>query len=670
MGATVSRVSCIAMVCVVAAVGGLAGGQIETDSRGRVLGIRDGGEFLGARTDVYIVGHNWTGIRRIGHAESVRFEPGRPARWEGRLTRPEGGTARLEQTLDVAQGRFAVAVTAEADLDVQGVYLFVHVPVEPFRGGVVALDRAGGQPLTAVLPPEHAVTRFLDADAGRAARMRSSNGLQQLTLRLDRALPMQVQDGREWGSQQYDVFVRFHTGPLRAGQTARLTYDLAAKLVADTAPATLTLDASRAAYRFDGFGGNYVYGIGDPHTAHHLENLSIGWGRVGMSLHEWEPQNDNDDPAATDWAYFEGRDGDNSQVRREFRIAQELQRRGVPYAVSIWRVPAWMCTDPDTPADARQRRQIAPERMDELLESITAYLLHAKRKYGVEPDFLSFNEPELGVRVLLTAEEHADMLRRIGDRFQAAGLKTKLLLGDVAGRERYDYVQTALADPQAMRHVGAVAFHSWQRGPEHYEAWAQTAERLGLPLLVTEYGADPGAWEDGSFRTFRYALDEVRMVQELLLGARPQGLLIWELTSDYALTEPRRAADGATEWLPTHRFTFSRHFFNLTPRPGWALPISSDHPQVLATVFASADPAGSASPEGVAYVLHVANLASARAITIRGLPPDITSLRMVRSGETEALADAGTVPVHAGAVTIEVPALSLVTLSSPPPRGR
>jgi hypothetical protein len=68
--------------------------------------------------------------------------------------------------------------------------------------------------------------------------------------------------------------------------------------------------------------------------------------------------------------------------------------------------------------------------MGALVNSIVRYLQYARQQYGAEPDLFSFNEANIGIDVLLTAEEHRDMIKRLGAAFEQNGLKTRLLLGD------------------------------------------------------------------------------------------------------------------------------------------------------------------------------------------------------------------------------------------------
>ena len=65
-------------------------------------------------------------------------------------------------------------------------------------------------------------------------------------------------------------------------------------------------------------------------------------------------------------------------------------------------------------------------------------------------------------------------------------------------------------------------------------------EWLGLPLLVTEMGADASAYYTRSYDRYEYGLREARMAQELLSYARPQGAEYWEFTDDSVLVAHER----------------------------------------------------------------------------------------------------------------------------------
>jgi O-glycosyl hydrolase len=404
--------------------------------------------------------------------------------------------------------------------------------------------------------------------------------------------------------------------------------------------------------------------VESPVSQYTLDNLKVAWARTEMKLHHWAGPNDGNSPDQIDWETLKQRDKPDSRLRRDFLWMQQLQNRGIPYVISIWQLPDWLYAEANSDArkDSTSARRLAPQKWPELLGGIGTYLLYAKKQYGVEPDLFSFNEPDYGVRVKLTGEEHRDAIIRIGRHLEKLRLKTRMLLADVASaRVPQEYLKPTISDPNAMKYVGAVAFHSWGGArPEQYAAWGDTAEKLKLPLLVAEVGVDAdwhtvSAWRD----THYYALKEVAMYQELLLHARPQGTMQWELTEDYSTVGKERDA-GGWKFTPKKRFWFLKHFFNLTPARSDALATGSSNAKVLVTAFRgkqSSDPA---------YTVHVANLGASRGVTIRGLPEGIAALNVVRTGETESFQALPAVKADKGVLRLDLPPQSLTTLTTMP----
>lgn len=655
----------IASSCVVWSAAAVVGAEARTDANGRIVALEIEGEPIDIRTNLRVPLAGWRSLPSLDHATGVkRSEVGGRRTWRGRIEMGKGAWYRYEQTISPGDGalRLSYRVTADADVKTEGVFFWLDLPVRVFGGGSCELSRGQAVIERATMPEEPARPRhFARADAD-GITITAGRGTPRLRLELDKVCHVTVQDNREWNTPTYSAFVRFPESPLARGQSAALDVVLRLSGRADHSPATLTLDARAKRYRLDGFGGNYCFGIESPVTRYTLDNLRVAWARTEMTLPEWEPRNDNDSPTRTDWGFLEGRDRPGTNLRREFLLAQDIQRRGIPYSITIWHLPEWLYEKPRTDGKRPNRRRIHPGKWDELLECVGTYLVHARKQYGVEPDLFSFNEANIGVRVLLTPEEHRTAIKRIGAHLEGLGLKTRMLLADATGpRGTHTYAGPAAGDPEAMRYVGAVGFHSWGGAtPEQYGAWGDLADRLELPLLVTELGVDAGAWRGRRYRSFHYGLSEVRMYQELLLHARPRGTMQWEFTSDYGMVDTERDDAGDEKLVPHVRFWFVKHFCDLTPPNGAALSTRSGHAAVLFTAFE-----GRAGQKTV-YTLHIANMAASRPVTIRGIPAGIKELRAVRTGRGEAFKELGPVAVHGGVVKTALAPQSLLTLTTMP----
>lgn len=635
-----------------------ASAQTAVTSRsGRISAMNCAGEYLPIQTNLVVPLKGWSGQRSLSDAQRPRsvHEEGKTT-WSGSIPMAPGKAYRFEQSLHDVDSTVTleVRVTADVDIATEGVYFWLDVPIKLFAGGVCRIDD-GSTPQSTILPVEKPAQRhFARGTAGRLI-IAAPNDRARLELTLDRPLPVTVQDTREWGGATYSAFFRLAPS-LKTHETVAAKIAMKLTGAPDTTPAHLTLDANKVRYAFDGFGGNYCFGIESPVTQYTLSNLKVAWARTEMSLALWEPENDNESPDATNWEAFQRRDAPDSRLRHEWLLMKQIQDKGIPYVISAWRMPRWL-TEPAGRGPESRTRRLRAEMWPEMLEAVGSYLVYAKEHYGVEPDLFSFNEANIGVDLLLSPEEHREMIKRLGAHLKKLGLKTRMLLGDTASaRGTHTYCLPAANDPEAMQYVGAVAFHSWGgASPEDYRAWADLADRLKLPLLDTELGVDAGAYRDRSYDSFFYATREVEMYQDVILHARVRGTQQWEFTNDYSIVHERKDAAGKSVIEPTVRFHFVKHFCNLTPRGSEVLATASDHPRVSLTAFRGKD--------GV-LTLHVANLGAGRKATITGIPAGVRSLRAIRTSQTEGFHELLAFQPHDGVLELQLAPQSLVTLTT------
>ena len=637
-----------------------ANAQTAVTSRsGRITALNCAGDFLPIQTNLVVPLKGWNAQHSLVDVRGLHaVRQGDKTTWSGSLPLAPGKAYRFEEILHDS-GRtltLEVRVTAEADIATEGVFFWLDVPIKLFAGGDCRFAD-GKAPRSVVFPLEKPAQRhFAQGTVGRLVLAAPKDRV-RLDLTLDPPFPVTVQDTREWGGGTYSAFFRL-APPLKTGETtaAKITMKLVG--TPDTTAAHLTLDAKGVRNRFDGFGGNYCFAIESPATQYTLDHLQVAWARTEMSLALWEPENDNDSPNEINWEALKRGDTPDSRLRREWLLMKQIQNKGIPYVISAWRMPRWL-TEPTGRRTESGSRRLRPEMWPEMLESVGSYLLYAKEHYGVEPILFSFNEANIGVDLLLTAEEHHQMIKRLGAHLKTLGLKTKMLLGDTgSARGTHAYCLPTANDPEAMQYVGAVAFHSWGgASAEDYRAWADLADRLNLPLLDTEVGVDAGAWRDRSYDSFFYALREVEMYQDIILQARVRGTQQWEFTNDYSLVHEKKDAAGKSVIEPTVRFHFVKQFCNLTPHGSDVLTTTSDHPRVRLTAFRG--------KEGV-LSLHVANLGASRKATIIGIPAEVRRLRAIRTSQNEGFQELAEVRPRRGIVELELAPQSLLTLTTMP----
>ncbi len=423
------------------------------DGTGQITALNVDGEVLDVQIGYRIPLTGWSRSLVPGDAQRVRTtRDGQRTAWTGRLPFGPGASCAVQQVIEERDGAVTVQMkfTADSVIDSEGIFFWIDIPIRQFAGGVCALRQEDGTVRSADFPSEKPEQRHFLRTTADGIVMTSPTKDVTMDIAFDRAIDITAQDTREWHGAEYSVFCRLAPS-LEKGESASIQATIRPQVRADTSPASLTLRANTTRYRLDGFGGNYCFGIESPVTQYTLRNLRVAWARTEMTPHEWEPENDNDSPDQTDWDYLAGHDKPDSNLRREFLLARQIQDMGVPYAISIWALPAWLYENP--PNRVREsKRRIHPDKWDELLECLGSYLEHAKRTYGVEPDLFSFNEANIGVDVLLTAEEHREAIKRIGAHFAQRGLKTKMLLADATGpRDTHTYALPAANDPEALR---------------------------------------------------------------------------------------------------------------------------------------------------------------------------------------------------------------------------
>jgi hypothetical protein len=141
------------------------------------------------------------------------------------------------------------------------------------------------------------------------------------------------------------------------------------------------------------------------------------------------------------------------------------------------------------------------------------------------------------------------------------------------------------------------------------------------------------------------------MIQELLTSARPQALLFWQYTNDYALARVR--PDGVVE--PSARFWMMKQFADLTPPHSDALAASSDQQSVLITAFRA----------GGDYTLHILNLGAGRSMEVAGVPD--VEWKVIQTTEDAQYREEPAGRSQGHTVTLELPGRSLVTLTGHAP---
>jgi len=107
--------------------------------------------------------------------------------------------------------------------------------------------------------------------------------------------------------------------------------------------------------------------------------------------------------------------------------------------------------------------------LDELAEHVAAVAIHWRDSYRITPDYMQlFNEPLSGNGELAggSVTEIIDIIKRSGDRLRVEGFATMKFVVTAEETEAISLrdAQMIMADPDARKYVGAIAYHPYPYG--------------------------------------------------------------------------------------------------------------------------------------------------------------------------------------------------------------
>lgn len=627
----------------------MASAQVEMFGWGEARGIRVDGELQPVSTRITVVGRDWAGLAQTGHWRTQDQSYAREGdaivtagKVLGLREVPALSFKQTARNLDERTAELEIELTAEQGMEIEGVYLFIGLESDRYRDATAELVGSEGPLIALTGAPANAHFGF---GAGAGFRIRSGAGAVEFTM--DAPTRITFRDDRETESPRITAFFALHTGTLEAGQVVRRRVTYRVDALRDIRPAHLAIDRLESRLVWEGIGGNFCWGTQSRTVSFYLDQLDLAWARVSFPWNLWHAE-ESADPIVVALA------DQPLEIQECIRMARELKRRNIPMIVSVWNAPAWAHRPRERREDSAQQFgrtvRLNPEKRDAIAASIRGYLEFFKREVGEEPAFFSFNEPNLGINVLETPEEHAEHIRLFGEAFEQAGLKTRLLLGDANEPRAVDFITAALRDRAAMGFVGGVSVHSWNDGTdEQLRRWREHALGAGRPLYIAEAGYDPDAHRYRAVLAEDwYAVEEARLNLRCINLAGAASLMHWQLTPDYGLVD--EAPDGTI--VPTRRWFGYSQIARFTPRGATILAMTSDHPAITAAAFETAG----------ATIIHLANREGEREVTIGGVQRDASQVRAYVTDRDRGQAEVAAASVRDGEARMTLPSQSLVTL--------
>ena len=341
-------------------------------------------------------------------------------------------------------------------------------------------------------------------------------------------------------------------------------------------------------------------------------------------------------------------------------MARRLEAMGMPVALACWFPPQWALE----PGSTRKSGGVAALRLDsgkkeQIYRSLCSYIRFAKERYGVEFDYFSFNESDIGIDVLHTPEEHRDFIKEFGAVLAEEGLPCRMFLGDNSDATTIDFIKPALADRETHKYIGAVSFHSWRGCDDATLAkWREAAKQLNVPLIIGEGSTDAAAHRYAEiFNESTFALYEINLYTRICAICQPLSILQWQLTSDYSLLWGDGIYRSQGPLRPTQRFWNMKQLAS-TPEEALSIPVTSSKKNINAAAFGNV-------VRGE-YAIHLVNNGADCNATITGLPKDIQTATVFITNTKDSMTPS-TVTVKDGKVQVHLPAISFITIITEKP---
>jgi hypothetical protein len=227
------------------------------------------------------------------------------------------------------------------------------------------------------------------------------------------------------------------------------------------------------------------------------------------------------------------------------------------FTISVWDLPDEFITDPTRQA----QRVIKPESYDEIIQMLADFFLKAKNEYGVEVDQFSFNESDGGYQIIFSPEATIAFVKKAGQKFAGAGLKTKFLLADTAQTKgTVEFATRIMADPSIWPYLGPLSFHCWwsENIPDsEFERIAGFGKAWNKEVWCAELGFDAMAWKIKDMnKSWDYALRFAKISHRMMKYAGVEVSLYWTWQNNYAIMSTDTQEKYPSYFVTRHQVDF------------------------------------------------------------------------------------------------------------------
>jgi O-glycosyl hydrolase len=462
-------------------------------------------------------------------------------------------------------------------------------------------------------------------------------------------VPFQASESYQPGEAMVSLRLAFGPQTVEVGGLAVLDYgntktladleDLAAQM-SPIGDAHVTVNLADTRQTLAGFGGDFCqprYGSSDALDAvgqYTLAHLNVAQARIGIPLNYWTPQR--------------GVYKDDGPAHAALLQMQEMAKRKIPIIGTIWEGPTWLL--PGKPEQSG--RILDPSEYSDCIDAIIQFLTIARDKYGADVAYFSFNEADYGVNFKFTPATIDNFIKQAGPRFQAAGLKTKFLVGDTGGGVQFPaYVRPLLADKTVAPYLGALAFHCWDSlsaSDDQYEEIAQVAKEAGKPVWATEVGWDSGLWQrPDPWGSWDNALNTALAYIKTLRLSGASVMDYWTYENNYPIVDPNTVRPYSV--------------FNVINQIQDALPAGAKVASA-STVSQDLSVLASAGPKPEQFSILIVNPTGQGTVTLTTLPPHATVRILLSDNRPQDAPEASLQTDAYGSLKVAIPPRSVVSL--------
>lgn len=302
-------------------------------------------------------------------------------------------------------------------------------------------------------------------------------------------------------------------------------------------------------------GGNYCNANYTPHAADAIGNETLkqfrpSHVRVALPMRLRKMQ------------FQEYRGANFTKQPLVIEVLEELKRMknefGVKnFTISVWDLPNEFIADPSK----QSQRVIKPEAYDEVIQMLVDFFLKAKNEYGVEVDQFSFNESDGGWQIIFSPEATIAFVKKAGQKFEEAGLKTRFLLADTAQTKgTVEFATQIMADPAIWKYLGPLCFHSWwsENIPDNeFERVAAFGKAWNKEVWCDELGFDAMAYKVKDMnKSWNYAMRFAKISHRMLKFAETQVSLYWTWQDNYEIMSPDLRQKYPSYYVTRHQVDF------------------------------------------------------------------------------------------------------------------